>query len=106
MNVTAFQARATATVQIAATTTSARVAIAGLESGGTVRVVNPGTTAARVEFGDVTVAATSPSGATPGSLMVPAAAVEVLAAHFGVTHVAAKMESGTATVEFTPGFGI
>lgn len=101
-----FQAVEAATVQIAATTTSANVAISGLTAGGQVRISN-GSADVRVEFGSAnTVTATTPAGGTGGSLQVKAGSVEMFSVPAGTTHVAAKADAGTSTVEFTPGTGV
>jgi hypothetical protein len=101
-----------------AATTSAAVALTGLGgSGGQVRVAVTGSAGVRVEFGiDATVTATTPTpgslvgsvytAPTRGSLFVPAGAVEILSAPAGTTYVAFKTDSGTSTVEFTPGMGL
>lgn len=102
----AFAPSVAATVQIAATTTSANVAISGLTAGGQVRVSN-GSADVRVEFGSAnTVTATTPAGGTGGSLQVKAGSVEMFSVPAGTTHVAAKADAGTSTVEFTPGTGV
>lgn len=95
----AFRALPTSTVSIAATTTTGSVAISGLTAGGQVRVAN-GVGDVRIEFG------TSGVTATAASLIVRAGSVEMFSVPSGTTHVAAKTDSSTTTVEFTPGTGV
>jgi hypothetical protein len=99
-----FMPAAVGTVQIAATTTSARQALA-VANGTQVRISNTGAVGVRVEFGGSSVAATTPSGGTAGSLLVPAGAIEVMSPPIDATNVAAKTDSGTATIEFSVGIG-
>jgi hypothetical protein len=90
---------------LAVTTTSARVAA---KTSATyvkrIRIYNAGSVDAFVEFGDATVTATVPVGGTPGSMPVPAGAVEVLTC--AQSDVAAICASGTTTLYITPGEGI
>lgn len=109
---TPFHPKATSTVSISATTASSNVALAKVPTGSfQVRVHNAGASTAFIARGtDSTVAATVPSGATPGSMPVPAGAVEVLTFNSPdaapITHVAAITAGGAATIYFTVGEGI
>jgi len=98
-----FQPDAKATVQATAAVSSARVALGG--TGPQVRVNNTGTVDAFVEFGDSTVAATVPSGATAGSLRVAAGTVEIFTLSQSFTNAAAITSASTSVVEFTRGEG-
>lgn len=98
MNVGNFR-KLGSSVNIAATTTSASVAL-GVGCG-SVRVYNNGTVLMWVEFG-------SSSGVTAvqgTSIPIPAGAVETLEVPSGTTHAGARTDSGTGTVHFTPGEG-
>lgn len=97
-----------------ATTTSANVAIS---VPGTVRVVNSGSSACRIAWGTSSSAAvTKPTpgtqvGATytapsAGSKLVLAGSVELFTVPPSTTHVSFATDSGTTTIEFTPGFGV
>lgn len=95
------------TANIAATTTSANVALPiGCPPTGSerpqVRVYNSGTTLAFIAFGDSSVAATASSIPIPPGASIP---VEKFSVPFGATHVACILASGTGTVYFTSGFG-
>lgn len=96
------------TVNIAATTTSANVALPiGCPPTGSerpqVRIYNAGTNPAFIAFGDANVAATVAAGVPiPPGASVP---VEKLTVPFGATHVACILGTGTGTVYFTSGFG-
>lgn len=89
------------TVAISATTTSANVAIPAVAAGATaVRVRVTGSNDARWRAGgDNTVAAVA------GDPMLGVSTVETFGINPSATYVAAKCDSGTATVEFTFGFG-
>ncbi len=88
-----------ATVKISATTSSGNTTIAGIK--GSVVVHNPGTTWAYVSFGaDNTLAAADTD------YWVAPASSQALFVPTNISYVAAKMESGTATIGFTPGQGI
>lgn len=87
-----------ATVNVAASTTSARQTLSG--AGGSLRIHNAGTTLAFVATGDSTIEAAAASS-TP----VPAGAVEIIGIPPGHTHAAAILASGTGTVYFTRGEG-
>lgn len=96
------------TVQLAATTTSARVAIPTAARGAaSCRVVyTAGSAAARIVSGDSTVTATTLTDMlcpNPGSPFVYSECFSIPANH---THVAAVTDSGTCTVELTFGFGL
>lgn len=97
-----FRPIAGSTVTIAATTTSANVAIPASATGATaVRVVmSAGTADVRVRSG-----VGSGTTATSGDPLVKNASTEVFGINASDTYVAAITPSGTATVEFTFGFG-
>lgn len=102
------------TVSIAGTTATANVKLGGQPITGSfqVRYVNPGTTVAYIKF-----AANTSGSPTAGSAVVATASdIPVLAGERGGMtinntqtsgdwYVAAIMASGTATVEFTSGYG-
>lgn len=94
-----------ASVALALTTTSARVAIPGTierEQKRTVRLANPETAGVFIAFGSSTVTA-----AVDGtSLYLPAGAVELFEPPVGVTHVAGVLASGTGTLYITAGEGV
>ena len=88
------------TVSIAATTASASVAVAtGQDKASAVRVYNAGPSGVRVRWG------VGAQTAVAGDVLVPAGAVEVFSKG-GADTIAAKCDSGTATVEFTTGEGL
>lgn len=87
-----------ATVNIAATTTTGRVALP-TTGAAQVAVVNDGATTAFVKFGNSTVEATTSD--TP----ILAGSVRGFTVPSNATHVAAIMSSSTATVYFTMGDG-
>lgn len=94
---------AAATKLIAATTSSASVAITGPQ----VRIVN-GAADCRIEFGtSSTVTVTKPvSGGAAGSLTIKAGSVETLTLPAGTTYIAAACDTGTSNIEFTPVVGL
>lgn len=102
-----FTPKQTGTVSITCAVTTARVALLGLGAN-QVRVKNvDATNIAYINFGDVTVTATLPSGATPGSMPVgPGETCGFSISPSAVTHVAAICSAGTPIVYFTPGNGI
>jgi len=93
-----------ATASISATTTSARAAIKKPRTGQfQLRLANTGSALVRYRVGGSTVdaAATDPA--------LPAGAVEVITVNGGRnadTHVAAKTDSGSSTLEITTGSGL
>lgn len=93
-----------ATVNIAATTSTGNVALGGSgygHGGISVRIYNAGPATVFIEFGTSAVTA-----ATATSIPVPAGAIETQVVGPAITHVAAITASGTATVYFTPGQGL
>lgn len=96
-----------ANVTLAATSSSSRVKLGGqpLKGAFQVAVYNPGTTVARVRFGDVTVAAvgTTDVAIAPGTVRGFSVS---LPDRTGDIYAAVIMDSGTATVEFATGYGI
>lgn len=96
-----FTPKAAGTVNIAATTSSARVAL-GMNAGNfQVRVKNLDTTnAVFINFGDSTVVAAATTGVPVGPGETCGFSVS------GSTHVAAITAASTATVYFTPGNGV
>src|SRR5690242_7229185 len=100
----AFRPSPTGTVQISASTSSSNVKLAG--SVEQVYVQNSGSADAFVEFGDSSVTATVPSGATAGSMRVKAGQTTVLTPKVNATHAAAITSSGTTTIELSSGAGL
>jgi hypothetical protein len=99
-----------------ATTTAANVALSDATNGGQVRVANSGTTACRIAFvTSSTGLATTPTpgtlgsgiytGGTLGSVLVLGGSVEVFGAPADTTYISFKTDSGTTTIEFSPGVG-
>jgi len=88
-----------ATVSLAVTGTTARVAVPSDTYNTAIRLYNAGTVAIFVNCGDVTVVSTTAAGmpVAPGS-------VEVLGC--GKGYIAGIVASGTATLYLTPGAGI
>ena len=106
MSTIAFQPADTATVSVAATTTSANVVLT-LPDRNQILVTLVGTTTAYVRFGiDNSVVALAPSGSTPGSFPVLGGSQQVFSKAKNHTHVAVIMSSGTGTAFFTAGGGI
>ena len=71
-----------------------------------IRVKNiDATSVAFINFGDSTVVATIPSGATPGSLPIGPGETAGFTVPEGTTHVAA-ISSGTPVLYFSPGNGM
>ncbi len=100
----AFRPINSATVSLEATITTSNVAL--VQDASTYLVTNEGGQTTFIAFGDSTVTATVPNGATGGSMPVTPLAVQVFRA--GVTrptHVAAITAADTATVYVTPGEG-
>lgn len=101
-----FKPRAGSTVSLAASTTSARVALTNPPSNSEfqVRVHNAGSALAFIHRGNSTVTAATTD------VPIPSGAVEVLTFEnldgTPQTHVAAITTSGTATLYFTIGFGV
>lgn len=94
-----FRPAVNGTVNLAATITTGRVAIATVAAPGAWRVYNAGTVAVFIEDGNSAVTAN-----TSGGMPLAPGATEVLT--LNGTHVAGITASGTATVYFTPGDGI
>ena len=106
---TAFRANPASTVSIAASTTLAtNVALnRGNPCSDMIRIVG-GTTDCRIEFGkDASVAVVKPvAGVSAGSMTIKAGSVEVMTVPPNTAYVAAACDSGSATLEFTPGVGL
>lgn len=97
-----FSPVAASTVTLAVTNSSSRVQFTSVANKRrSVRVANVGPRPIFVEFGDVTVVATTAAGVpvAPGTS-------EVFGIPSSVTHVAALTASGTATLYTTPGQGL
>jgi hypothetical protein len=86
-----------ATVSLAVTTTTGRVALVGDAS--TVRLYNAGTATAFVKFGDSSITAATTN------MPIPAGAIEAFRPPGSSTHLAAITSSGTATLYATSGEG-
>lgn len=92
---------ATVSIVVAATTANVQMLATGTTGTTGVRVMNNGSATVWVNFGDNTVTATVPSGATAGSIPVgPGAAVDLIVTG---THAAAIAAGATGSVYFTPG---
>lgn len=99
-----------------ATTTSANAPIDGLEGGGQIRILNTGSANCRIAFGkDNTAAVTVPTAGvktgltyapTKGSKNTIAGSNEILSAPPGTKFIAFACDTGTTTMEFTPGQGL
>lgn len=103
-DVSPFGPAGSATVALPVTAVSARVAVQSGLKNRRVRIYNAGTSDAAIEFGDSTIVAVFPTGATGASMVIPAGAVEVLT--IGASNLAAITATGTATLYITPGEGI
>jgi hypothetical protein len=89
-----------ATVNLAATTASSRVAVPASLAASALRIYNSGSGAAFVELGSSTVVATL------SSLPIAPGAVEVITSNGAYTNAAVILASGTSTVYFTQGEGV
>lgn len=80
---------------------------AAMSLGNQVRVA-VGAADVRIEFGrDNTVAVTKPvAGGAAGSMLLKAGSIEVLTVPAGTEFVAYATDSGTSTLELTPGIGL
>lgn len=103
-NIAPFGPTSSATVLLAASATSSRVAFQSSIKNHRVRIYNAGTADAAIEFGDSTVVAVFPTGSTGAGMVLPAGAVEVLTA--STSNMAAITASGTANLFITPGEGL
>lgn len=102
-----FTPRAQGTVSITCAVTSARVALGTPVTCETVAIVNSDTSnVAFVNFGDVTVTATVPSGVSGGGMAILPATTRGVGIPKGATHVAAICSAGTPLLFFTPGNGV
>lgn len=101
-----FTPKTVGTVSITSGVASARVAL--VPNGAfQVRVKNiDATNAAFIAFGDVTVVAVVPAGATPGSVPIGPGETAGFSITPGTTHVASICTAGTPIVYFTPGNGV
>jgi hypothetical protein len=90
------------TVNLAVTTSTARVALTAPATAGgyQVRIYNAGSATAFIRFGTVAIDA-----ATATSMPVPSGQTEVFTVASTVTHVAAITASGSATLYATTGYG-
>lgn len=102
-----FTPETQATVSITCSTSTGRVALTIKANATTVRVKNiDATNAAFINFGDVTVTATLPNGATPGSIPIGAGETAGFSIPPGTTNMAAISSAGTPIVYATPGNGV
>lgn len=100
-----FTGKTVGTVSITCAVTTNRVALVPL-SANQCRVVNAdATNAGFIAFGDSTVTASLPNGATPGSMPIGAGNTSGFSIPPGTTHVAAICAAGTPILYFTPGNG-
>jgi hypothetical protein len=102
-----FTPKAQGTTSIAVTAASQRVLLSKPAASMQIRIKNISSTdVVYVNFGDVTVVATIPVGATPGSMPIGAGETAGVTVPEGVTYVAAIAGvAGPTTVFFTPGNG-
>ena len=101
-----FTPKAQGTTSITSAVTTARVLLTKPAASMQIRVKNiDATNIAYVNFGDVTVVATVPAGATPGSMPIGAGETAGFTVPEGTTHAAAICSAGTPIVFFTPGNG-
>jgi hypothetical protein len=102
-----FAPKAQGTTSITSGVVSARVALTKPAAAMVIRVKNIDTTdIAYINFGDSTVVATVPAGATPGSMPIGPGETGGFSVPEGTTHVAAICTAGTPIVYFTPGNGV
>lgn len=95
------------TVSLAATSTTGRVALSGVGTGQSqIEIQNKGGNWAFVVFGDSSVVATAPNGATAGGYPVGPGMCKVVTIGTNATNAAAICASGeTATLWFSVGCG-
>ncbi len=99
-----FTPKTAGTVTITSAATTANVLLTKPASATVVRVKNiDATNLAFVAFGTSAVAATVPSGATPGSMTISPGETVLVGIAEGVTHAASICSAGTPIVHFTPG---
>jgi hypothetical protein len=102
-----FTPKAQGTTSITSAVTTASVVLTKPAAATTIRIKNIDTTnVAYVNFGDSTVVATVPAGATPGSMPIGPGETAGVTVPEGTTHAAAICTAGTPIVYFTPGNGI
>lgn len=100
-----FTPKTVGTVSITSGVASARVALVP-SNAFQVRVKNiDAAEVAFIAFGDVTVVAVVPNGATPGSVPIGPGETSGFSIPPGTTHVASICTAGTPIVYFTPGNG-
>ena len=101
-----FTGQSTSTVSITSAVTTARVALSNKNGSNVCRVYNADTAnTAFVEFGDATVTATVPSGATPGSIPIGPGMTAGFSIPETAAYAASICSAGTPIVYFTPGAG-
>ena len=107
---TLFEPQNQATVSITCAVTTARVALPSLTGPLTTRSLRiknvDATNIAYINWGDSTVTATVPNGATPGSMPIGAGETVGISIPPTVTNIAAICTAGTPLVFFTPGYGL
>lgn len=97
----------TNTQRMTVTTSSARMALPGQNSGNNIRIFNGGSAIAYVEFGTVAVNAVVPTaGSTVGSMPIGNGVTEVFAIGRECTYLAAITGASTADLYFTLGSGV
>lgn len=102
-----FTPETQATVTITSATSTARVALTIKANATSLRIKNiDATNVAYVNFGDVAVVATLPSGGTGGSMPIGAGETVGISIPPGTTHAASICSAGTPVVYFTPGNGL
>lgn len=88
------------TVNLTAGTTTGSIALSGVGTGGTVRVLNTGTVTVFINFGTSAVTATLAAG-----IPIPPNVPEAFCVGASITHMAAITASGTAVTYATTGQG-
>lgn len=102
-----FTPKAQGTTSITSAVTTANVLLTKPAASMQIRVKNIDTTnVAYINFGNSTVVATVPAGATPGSMPIGPGETAGVSVPEGTTHVAAICTAGTPIVYFTPGNGV
>lgn len=102
-----FTPKIQGTTSITSAVTTARVLLGVPATATTIRVKNIDTTnIAYVNFGDVTVVATVPAGATAGSIPIGPGETAGFGLPLGAAYAAAICTAGTPIVLFTPGNGV
>jgi len=107
INLFAGKVQGTTSITAAVGNSNNRVLLSKPASAKVIRVMNSdATNVAFINFGDSTVQATVPVGATPGSMPIGPGETAGLSVPENTTHAAAICIAGTPIVYFTPGWGV